>query len=105
MKKFYIFAFFAIMALAANAQNGAPLYITGQSAGAEAGGFTKICWHIADIQQRLMIRRQQNRTCFKKHVLWMSMQEKYGINCIKPCLYLLIFAKISPKSRNFTLFK
>ena len=46
MKKFYIFAFFAIMALAANAQNGAPLYITGQSAGAEAGGFTKICWHI-----------------------------------------------------------
>ena len=42
MKKFYIFAFFAIMALAANAQKGAPLYITGQSAGAEAGGFTKI---------------------------------------------------------------
>ena len=33
----------------------------------------------------------------------MSMQEKYGINCIKPSLYLLIFAKISPKSRNFTL--
>ena len=45
MKKFYIFAFFAIMALAANAQNGAPLYITGQSAGAEAGGFTKI-WDV-----------------------------------------------------------
>ena len=44
--KFYIFAFFAIMALAANALNGAPLYITGQSTGAEAGGFTKICWHI-----------------------------------------------------------
>ena len=46
MKKFYIFAFFAIMALAANAQNGAPLYITGQSAGTEPGGFTTICWHI-----------------------------------------------------------
>ena len=45
MKKFYIFAFFAIMALAANAQNGAPLYITGQSAGVEAGGFTKI-WDV-----------------------------------------------------------
>ena len=27
----------------------------------------------------------------------MSMQEKYVINCIKPCLYLLIFAKISRK--------
>ena len=39
MKKFYAFAAVAVMALAANAQNGAPLYITGQSAGAEAGGF------------------------------------------------------------------
>ena len=27
----------------------------------------------------------------------MSMQEKYVINCIKPSLYLLIFAKIRPK--------
>lgn len=31
MKKFYAFAAVAIMALAANAQNGAPLYITGDS--------------------------------------------------------------------------
>lgn len=41
---------------------------------------------------------------FKKHVLWMSMQEKYVINCIKPSLYLSIFAKISSKSRIFSLF-
>ena len=34
---------------------------------------------------------------FRKHILWMSMQEKYVINCIKPSLYLLIFAKIRPK--------
>ena len=74
--KFYIFAFFAIMALAANAQNGAPLYITGQSAGTEAGGFTIICWHIADIQQRLIIRRQQKRTCFFKNMF-------YGCQCKK----------------------
>ena len=59
--------------------------------------------YIADIQQWLIIRRQQKRTVFRKHVLWMSMQEKNVINCIKPSLYLLIFAKISPKSRNFTL--
>ena len=39
MKKFYALAAAAVVALAANAQNGAPLYITGQSAGAEAGGF------------------------------------------------------------------
>ena len=39
MKKFYAFAAVAVVALAANAQNGAPLYITGQSAGAAAGGF------------------------------------------------------------------
>ena len=61
--------------------------------------------YIADIQQWLIIRRQQKELFFYKTCLWMSMQEKHVINCIKPSLYLLIFAKFSPKSRNFTLFK
>lgn len=47
MKKIYALAAVACMALAANAQNGAPLYITGQSAGADKGGFTAD-WYVGE---------------------------------------------------------
>ena len=47
MKKIYALAAVACMAMAANAQNGAPLYITGQSAGPDNGGFTND-WNVGD---------------------------------------------------------
>jgi len=47
MKKIYALAAVACMALAANAQNGAPLYITGQSAGPDNGGFAND-WNVGD---------------------------------------------------------
>lgn len=45
MKKIYALVAAAFVAMAANAQDGAPLYITGQSAAAEDGGFAKM-WDV-----------------------------------------------------------
>ncbi|MDE6007252.1 MAG: hypothetical protein K2G67_06845 [Muribaculaceae bacterium] len=45
MKKFYAFAAAAFLALAANAQNGAPLYITGQAGPDDASGFVNGNWN------------------------------------------------------------